>query len=117
MTQPQIRARVREYVTENFLYMRQGYQFNDGDSLLGHGIVDSMGVIELITFVQDEFGIQVGEDEITEENFGTLAAIGSYVEGKRTAGVAVEVEDSWCSTGDRRLETAEAGEAVTGAAD
>jgi len=83
MTEHEISARVREYVTENFLYMRQGYEFSDTDSLPGHGIIDSMGVIELITFVQDEFAVQVEEPEITEENFGTLAAIVRFVQGKQ----------------------------------
>jgi acyl carrier protein len=63
--------------------MRQDYEFSDTDSLMGHGIMDSMGVIELITFVQDEFDVEVGEDEITEENFGTVAAVSRFVQRKR----------------------------------
>ncbi|HEY7233926.1 MAG TPA: acyl carrier protein [Gemmatimonadaceae bacterium] len=83
MTEHEISARVREYVAENFLYMRQGYEFSDADSLLGHGIIDSMGVIELVTFVQDEFGVDVENCEITDENFGTLDAIARFVYEKR----------------------------------
>lgn len=83
MTQHEIATRVREYVLENFLYMRPDYGFSDTDSLMAHGIMDSMGVIELITFVQDEFGVEVGDDEITEENFGTLEAVSRFVQGKR----------------------------------
>jgi len=81
--QQEIANRVREYVLENFLYMRKGYEFADTDSLLGHGIIDSMGVVELLTFLQDEFGVDVEEDEITEENLGSLAAIGRFVQGKQ----------------------------------
>ena len=84
MTEYEITAQVREYVSENFLYMRQGYEFSDTDSLLAHGIIDSMGVIELITYVQDEFAVEVEDDEITEENFGTLEAIGRFVQAKRS---------------------------------
>jgi acyl carrier protein len=47
-----------------------------------------MGVLELIAFVQDEFGIQVSDNEITEENFGTLTGIASYVLSKRAAAPA-----------------------------
>lgn len=86
--QHEIANRVREYVLENFLYMRPGYEFADTDSLLGHGIIDSMGVIELITFVQDEFEVEIEEDEITEENLGSLAAIGRFVQGKQQKHVA-----------------------------
>lgn len=117
MTQHEISARVRGYVTENFLYMRQGYAFSDGDSLLGHGIIDSMGVIELITYVQDEFGVEVGEEEITEENFGTLSAIARFVEAKRLEGTAPERADSWCASEADGLETARASEEVGEGAD
>ena len=88
MTLEQISARVREYVTENFLYMRQDYEFSDTDSLLGHGIIDSMGVTELIVFVEDEFGVDVGDDEITEENLGTVAAVARFVHAKQLEGAA-----------------------------
>jgi acyl carrier protein len=109
MTQHPIRARVREYVRENFLYMRQGYELSDDDSLLGNGIIDSMGVIELITYVQEEFGVQVGEEEITEENFGTLSAIARFVEGKRFA--------DWRSAAVESIAAAEGSEGLTGVGD
>jgi acyl carrier protein len=83
VTQHEISARVREYVIENFLYMRQGYEFSDTDSLLEHGIIDSMGVIELVTFVRDEFGVDAEDGEITEENFGSLDAIAGFVYKRR----------------------------------
>lgn len=77
--------RARAYVLENFLYARTDVQLTETDALLERGIIDSMGVLELISFIQDEFGITVGDDEITEENFGTLASIARYVTGKRSA--------------------------------
>ena len=83
MTHLEIVSRVRAYVSENFLYMRQGFEFSESESLLGRGIIDSMGVVELITFVQDEFGVAVDDGDITEDNFGTLNAIAEYVQGKR----------------------------------
>jgi len=88
MTQPEIIDRIRGYVTENFLYMRQGVEFADTDSLLGRGIIDSMGIGELVVFVQDEFAILVDDGEITEENFGTVESIGQFVFGKREAHLA-----------------------------
>lgn len=77
--------RVRQYVVENYLYMRQDVQLHDDDPLLARGIIDSMGVMEIIALLEDEFGIQVGESEITEENLGSLAAIARYVSAKRSA--------------------------------
>ena len=88
MTEQEITARVREYVTENFLYMRQGYEFSDTDSLSGNGILDFTGVLELVAFVSEEFGISVDEGELTEENLGTLAAIARFVAEKQLAQLA-----------------------------
>jgi len=88
MTDQEIAVRVRDYVTENFLYMRQGYEFSDTDSLPGHGIIDFSGVLELVAFVREEFGVEVDESDITEENFGTLAAISCFVTEKQLAHLA-----------------------------
>jgi acyl carrier protein len=75
---------VRDYVVDNFVYMRKNFEFDDTDSLLGRGIIDSMGVIELLTFIQNEFSITIEDDEITEENFGTLWLIARFVHRKRS---------------------------------
>ncbi len=88
MTEQEIAARVREYVTENFLYMREGYEFSDTDSLPGHGIIDFSGVLELVAFLRQEFGVGIDEADITEENFGTLAAISRFVAEKQLAHMA-----------------------------
>lgn len=83
MCAPDVLSRVRAYVTENFLYMRPDAQLGEDDRLLGNGIVDSMGVVELIEFLGEAFGIEVGDAEITESNLGTLRSIARYVESKR----------------------------------
>ena len=48
------------------------------------GLLDSTGVIELVSFLEEEFGIQVEDDEITPENLDTLNRICNYVEQKST---------------------------------
>ena len=75
-------ARTRAYIVENFLYTRPDMQLADDDRLLEKRIVDSMGMIELVTFLEDEFGVTLENDEITEENFATLGAIAQFVMGK-----------------------------------
>ena len=55
------------------------FVLNDDASLMGNGIVDSMGVMEMIEFIESEFGVKVDDTEITEENLGTLNAIARYV--------------------------------------
>ncbi len=79
MTVPEILERTRAFVRENFLYMRPDFIVADNDPLLSKGIVDSMGVAELLGFLEGEFGITVAEDAVTEENLGSLAAIARFV--------------------------------------
>ena len=82
MTELEIICETRAYVIENFLYMRPDFIPGDDDSLLGQGIIDSMGVMELVQFLEQQFGVTVSDDEITEAHFGTLSAISRYVAGK-----------------------------------
>lgn len=71
--------RTRRYIQENLLYTRPDFELTDATSLISIGVIDSMGVLELVEFVEEEFGIRVGDDEITEENLDSLAAITTYV--------------------------------------
>jgi acyl carrier protein len=86
-------ARIRRYITENFLYMRPDYQFTDDDALLGKGIIDSLGVMELISFVEEEFGVAVADTDITEQNLGSVNAVARYVASKREGGDASAAAD------------------------
>ncbi|HKG95601.1 MAG TPA: acyl carrier protein [Gemmatimonadaceae bacterium] len=79
MTQQEIISRTRDYIRENFLYTRPDYPIEEDDNLMGKGIVDSMGMVELITFLQDTFAVKPSDDEITEDNFATLGRIADYV--------------------------------------
>jgi len=74
---------LRDYVQVNFLYMRSGLQFGDEESLLARGIVDSLGVMELVAFVEETWGVEVPPEDVVEANFGSLAAIRRYLAHRR----------------------------------
>jgi acyl carrier protein len=83
-----IRAELYAYIEENFLYLRPGLELGDEDRFLELGVIDSTGVVELVTEVEDRYGIVVEDVEITEHNFGSLAGLVRYVEAKREAAAA-----------------------------
>lgn len=78
----EILERTRAYVRDNFLYMRPDFVLGDDDPLLAKGVIDSMGVMEMIGFLTSEFGIAVADEEVTEENLGSVSAIARFVTGK-----------------------------------
>lgn len=83
MNTEQIVGRVREFVNETFLYMRPDFELGADDSLMGTGVVDSMGVMEMIAFLEEEFGVAVEDEDVTEANLGTLNAIANYVSARQ----------------------------------
>lgn len=92
MNEAQIIADTRRYITENFLYARPTYVVAEEEHLMEKGVVDSMGMVELITFLQERFGVEPADDEITEENFATLRRIATFVMRKRGDGSAADVK-------------------------
>ncbi len=88
MTQAEIRDRVWGYIVDNFLYMRPNLQVDPDDSLLRKGVFDSLGVMEIIGFIEETFGVQVAQEEVTEAHFGTLNAIAGYVDAKLKDAIA-----------------------------
>lgn len=84
----QIRDRLREFIRESFLYMRPELTVGDDDRLLERGVIDSMGVVEMLSFVEDEFGVAVADDEITETNFGSIRSVAELVARKQATRAA-----------------------------
>lgn len=84
MTRDQILARMRSFIEENFLYMRNDFELADDTLLLAGGVVDSMGVMEVVAFLEEEFGVAVDDADITEENLGSIGAIATYLAARVT---------------------------------
>lgn len=84
MSETDVRAQLRTFIEDNFLYLRPDTQLADGDDLLAQGILDSLGFVELVEEVQARHEIAVTDDEITEQNFGSIDAIAAFVARKRT---------------------------------
>ena len=79
-----IKGQVRNYISDNFVMGSNAAKFADGDSFLDLHIIDSTGFLELITFLEEKFGIQIEDDEMVPENLDSLNNIDAYV-GKKLA--------------------------------
>lgn len=55
------------------------------DSLLDKGLLDSMGIVKLIAFIEERFGVQLGDDEFDPDNFESVDAIATLIEGKKAS--------------------------------
>jgi acyl carrier protein len=82
-SQSEIIRKVRGFVQENFLYMHSNFHLADDDRLLDKGVIDSMSIVEMISFVEREFGVNATEEEISDANFGSLAGIARFVSEKQ----------------------------------
>jgi acyl carrier protein len=72
---------IRQYISENLLF-NDDYHYSDDDSFLEEGIIDSMGIMELVVFIQQEFTITVPDHEITPENFDTINRLAHFIDAK-----------------------------------
>jgi acyl carrier protein len=79
-----IQERVRQFVLEYF-YVSDPDELRDDASLIDSGIVDSTGMLEIILFIEGEYGIHVEDSETIPENLETLDRIAAYVDRKHAA--------------------------------
>ena len=74
---------IREFVVENFLF-GEANGLKDDTSFLEEGIIDSTGILELVTFLEDEFSITVEDEELIPENLDSIGNVTNFLERKRT---------------------------------
>ena len=82
VTAESIRKKLRNYVLENFLFTDDDGELSDGDSFLELGIVDSTGIMEVILYVEEEFGMTVADDEMTPDNLDSVDSLVAFVQKK-----------------------------------
>ena len=70
---------IRAFITRAAGARGRAQQLGDDDDLIDSGVVDSLGIFQLVAFLEERFGIKIGDEEITPENFGTVAAIDRLV--------------------------------------
>ena len=78
---------VRDFVVKNFLF-GDGASLKDDTSFLEEGIIDSTGILELIMFLEETYGIEIKDSELVPDNMDSLQNIGRFVQNKTIARAA-----------------------------
>ena len=95
-----IEHEIRRFITENFLYGRP-LEFSGDDSFLEMGLIDSTGILELVSFLEKQYQITVEDVDLVPENLDSIAQLASFVERKQalhSAGATSQFERSSVST-------------------
>ena len=80
-----IKDQVRAYLLDNFLMGSTNQDIQDETSFMNSHILDSTGFIELISYLEEQFGIRVTDDEMVPDNLDCLRNIEQFVSGKRAS--------------------------------
>lgn len=79
----QVKESVRQYILKNYLFSTDEAALKDDVSLMQAGVIDSTGVLELIMFLEEQFGVKVADEEMTPENLDSVDRIVAFVGRKR----------------------------------
>lgn len=78
MTSDALRAKIRSYVISHF-HLSRRRDLGDEESLLDARLIDSLGVLELVEYLEQTFGIEVTDDDLSPENFQSIGALARFV--------------------------------------
>jgi acyl carrier protein len=78
-----IEQTTREFILKELLYEEQGATLADEENLFARRAVDSIGVLRLVTFLEETYGIQMSDDDMAPENLESVRRIADLVRRKR----------------------------------
>lgn len=84
MSREEIVSQVKQFVLERFLPGENPSALTDSTPLISGGILDSLGTLELVSFLEEKFGFQLEAHEVDADRLNTLSLIAGLVESKAT---------------------------------
>jgi acyl carrier protein len=75
-------VKIRNYILENYLFTDDQSALRDDDSFLDKGILDSTGILEMIYFLEEQFGIKIDDVEMIPENLDSVNNLISFIARK-----------------------------------
>lgn len=81
----EIKSAIRGFLEEKFPVARR-QELKESENLLEGGILDSLGVLDVVAFLEGEFGISIADEELTPENFQNIERLAAFVQSKDSSG-------------------------------
>ena len=81
----ELERRIREYVPRELLYDRDASGLKDDDSLLGPGLLDSVAILRLVAWIEEEFGVHVPDEDVVPEHVETVRRLADLVRRRQEA--------------------------------
>jgi acyl carrier protein len=78
-----IEERIREFIASDLNWAGPPEALTDDFPLLEKHVLDSVGIMHLVSFVEDEFGVEVQDTDLVPQHFGTIGGIARLVGSKR----------------------------------
>ena len=82
MASPDVENALAEFIENEVAYDRGGAPIRPDEPLL-QGIIDSTGMLRLVLFIEERFGVRVEDEELVPENFETVGTLADFIENKR----------------------------------
>jgi acyl carrier protein len=78
------KIQIRDFIKETFLKDKANAIFSDDASLIESGIIDSLGILKVLMFIEKTFGFKVDERDVVPEYFENVKALAAYVDRRRS---------------------------------
>lgn len=79
-----LQQEIRSFIVENFLFGEEK-GITDDSSFIKEGIVDSTGIMQLVSFIQDQYRIPIEDEELVPENLDSISKVSAFIEEKKRA--------------------------------
>jgi acyl carrier protein len=77
----EITSELRKFVLDTFL-LGQAAHLTDDSSFMEEGLIDSTGILELVSFIEERYAMQIADDELTPDNFDSINRVATFVSAK-----------------------------------
>jgi acyl carrier protein len=71
---------IRNFIKKNLVKKQEHLEINDQDNIIENGVVDSLGLIKMVNFLEEKFSLRLGDEDIVPENFESIESISILLE-------------------------------------